>query len=130
MSATPSSLPDEGTARWQLALSGMMIALGGLLLGVQVDVSDITSVEAGNAQTVARFGSVDILVNSAGIAGPTGGTPEKPVGTVFIGLSSQDETIDIPCQFRGDRWKVQELTAVRSLDLVRRFLLGIKLQST
>jgi nicotinamide-nucleotide amidase len=65
-----------------------------------------------------------------GIAGPTGGTPEKPVGTVFIDLSTPDETIDIPCRFPGNRWQVQELTAVKSLDLVRRLLLGIKLETT
>jgi nicotinamide-nucleotide amidase len=72
----------------------------------------------------------DIGVAVTGIAGPTGGTPEKPVGTVFIGFSTPDETIDIPCHFRGDRWQVQELTAVKSLDLVRRFLLSIKLETT
>ena len=72
----------------------------------------------------------DIGVAVTGIAGPTGGTPEKPVGTVFIGLSTPDETIDIPCRFRGNRWQVQELTAVKSLDLVRRLLLGIKLETT
>ena len=37
MNAMPNAVPDEGTARWQLALSGLMIALGGLLLGLQVD---------------------------------------------------------------------------------------------
>jgi nicotinamide-nucleotide amidase len=77
------------------------------------------------ARTGADFG-----VSVTGIAGPTGGTKEKPVGTVFIGLSTPDETIDIPCRFPGDRWQVQELTAVKSLDLVRRFLLGIKLETT
>ena len=41
-----------------------------------------------------------------------------------------DETIAIPCRFPGDRWQVQELTAVKSLDLIRRLLLGIKLQIT
>lgn len=45
----------------------------------QVDVSDIASVEAANAQTAARFGAVGILVNSAGIAGPTAPLAEYPV---------------------------------------------------
>ena len=44
----------------------------------QVDVSDLASVEAANAQTVARFGTVDILVNSAGIAGPTSTLVDYP----------------------------------------------------
>ncbi len=74
--------------------------------------------------------AADIGVAVTGIAGPTGGTPEKPVGTVFVGLSTPDETVDIPCRFSGDRWQIQELTAVKSLDLVRRLLLGIKLPTT
>ena len=70
----------------------------------------------------------DIGLSVTGIAGPTGGSPEKPVGTVFIALATPDQTIDIPCCFSGDRWQGQELTAVTSLDLIRRLLLGKKLQ--
>jgi PncC family amidohydrolase len=70
----------------------------------------------------------DIGLSVTGIAGPTGGTLKKPVGSVFIGLSTPDKTIVIPCRFPGDRWQVQELAAVTSLDLVRRLLLGKKLQ--
>lgn len=82
------------------------------------------------ADSIRHKTAADIGVAVTGIAGPTGGTPEKPVGTVFIGLSTPDETVDIPCRFPGDRWQVQELTAVKSLDLIRRLLLGIKLQTT
>jgi nicotinamide-nucleotide amidase len=71
--------------------------------------------------------SADIGLSVTGIAGPTGATLDKPVGTVFIGLSTADATIAIPCRFSGDRWQVQELTAVTALDLVRRLLLGKKL---
>ncbi|MFC1837431.1 competence/damage-inducible protein A [Thermodesulfobacteriota bacterium] len=66
----------------------------------------------------------DIGLAVTGIAGPTGGTEEKPVGTVFIGLSTTEETVDFPCNFSGDRWQIQELTAVKSLDLLRGLLLG------
>ena len=82
------------------------------------------------AEGIRTRTGADIGVSVTGIAGPTGGTQEKPVGTVFVGLSMPDETIDIPCRFPGDRWQVQELTAVKSLDLVRRLLLGIKLETT
>ena len=81
------------------------------------------------ADSIRHKTAADIGVAVTGIAGPTGGTSEKPVGTVFIGLSTPDETVDIPCRFPGDRWQVQELTAVKSLDLVRRLLLGMKLQT-
>jgi nicotinamide-nucleotide amidase len=71
----------------------------------------------------------DIGLSVTGIAGPTGGTPEKPVGTVFIGLSTLKETLGLHCRFSGDRWQVQELTAVTGLDLLRRLLLGKKIQT-
>jgi nicotinamide-nucleotide amidase len=72
--------------------------------------------------------AADIGLSVTGIAGPTGGTSEKPVGTVFVGLSTPGETVDIPCSFSGDRWQIQELTALKSLDLIRCFLLGKQLQ--
>jgi nicotinamide-nucleotide amidase len=72
--------------------------------------------------------AADIGLSVTGIAGPTGGTSEKPVGTVFVGLSTPGETVGIPCSFSGDRWQIQELTAVKSLDLIRCFLLGKQLQ--
>jgi nicotinamide-nucleotide amidase len=80
------------------------------------------------AEGIRHKTSADIGVAVTGIAGPTGGTREKPVGTVFIGLSTHDETVHIPCLFSGDRWQVQELTAVKSLDIIRCLLLGKSLQ--
>ena len=71
------------------------------------------------ARTGADFG-----VAVTGIAGPTGGTEEKPVGMVFFGLSTPRKTIDTKCLFSGSRWQVQELTAVTALDYVRRLLLN------
>jgi len=102
------------------------------LLGVEPSLLEehgavSSAVAKAMADGIRNKTAADIGLSVTGIAGPTGGTPDKPVGTVFIGLSTPDETIDIPCRFPGDRWQVQELTAVKSLDLVRRLLLGIKL---
>ncbi|OSP53449.1 SDR family NAD(P)-dependent oxidoreductase [Pseudoruegeria sp. SK021] len=49
------------------------------VLFTRVDVSELASVEAGYAAACAQFGKVDILVNSAGIAGPTSTLPDYPV---------------------------------------------------
>jgi len=102
------------------------------LLGVQPSLLEehgavSSAVAKAMADGIRYKTGADIGLSVTGIAGPTGGTPDKPVGTVFIGLSTPDDTIDIPCRFPGDRWQVQELTAVKSLDLVRRLLLGLKL---
>ena len=57
-----------------------------------------------------------------GIAGPTGGTEEKPIGLVHIALSSADKVEAIEKTFRGDRSRVREWTTTQALDLLRRRL--------
>jgi nicotinamide-nucleotide amidase len=58
-----------------------------------------------------------------GIAGPGGGTPEKPVGTVFIALAGSDGTAVKGYRFWGDREQVKGITAQTALDWVRRYFL-------
>lgn len=82
------------------------------------------------AEGIRSETAADLGLSVTGIAGPTGGTVEKPVGTVFIGLSTTAETMDIHFRFSGSRWQIQEITAVTALDLVRRRLLGKKLQTS
>jgi len=62
---------------------------------------------------------------TTGIAGPTGGSSEKPVGTVYIALASSDETMIKRFLFPGDRKTFKELAAQAGFDLLRRKLLSI-----
>jgi nicotinamide-nucleotide amidase len=57
-----------------------------------------------------------------GIAGPGGGTEEKPVGLVYIALSDAQKTECHERNIRGDRARVREFTTQQSLDLIRRWL--------
>jgi nicotinamide-nucleotide amidase len=57
-----------------------------------------------------------------GIAGPTGATEDKPVGLVYIALSSAEKVDVLEKTFRGDRNKVREWTTEQALDLIRRRL--------
>jgi nicotinamide-nucleotide amidase len=57
-----------------------------------------------------------------GIAGPTGGCDEKPVGLVHIALSSAEKIESIEKNFRGDRNRVREWSTQQALDLLRRRL--------
>jgi competence/damage-inducible protein CinA-like protein len=57
-----------------------------------------------------------------GIAGPTGGTEEKPIGLVHIALSSAEKTESLEKHFRGDRQRVRDWTTQQALDLLRRRL--------
>jgi len=59
-----------------------------------------------------------------GIAGPGGGTPEKPVGLVYISLASKDGVKVDEHRFLGTREQVRLRTAQAALDMVRRYLIG------
>ncbi|QRN84157.1 nicotinamide-nucleotide amidohydrolase family protein [Chloroflexota bacterium] len=72
-------------------------------------VSEQTAKEMA-AGTRERIGS-DIGISTTGIAGPTGGTLEKPVGLVYIGISTAEKTFAIKCNFKGSRENVKEETA-------------------
>jgi nicotinamide-nucleotide amidase len=61
-----------------------------------------------------------------GIAGPTGGTPDKPVGTVFIALAQRDaETVCQREKFPTDRETFKELATQTALDMLRRRIFGL-----
>ena len=58
-----------------------------------------------------------------GVAGPTGGTPEKPVGLVFHALASDTGTEVIERRFPGDRKRIRWFASQQALDMVRRKLI-------
>lgn len=72
-----------------------------------------------------RATSAEIGVATSGIAGPDGGTTDKPVGTVCFGLATPTGTIQQTHHFSGKRPMVQAKAATMGLDLVRRYLLGL-----
>jgi nicotinamide-nucleotide amidase len=72
---------------------------------------------------------VEVGVGITGIAGPDGGTPDKPVGLVFIAVSSPLGEAVRRMQFIGTRTTVRERSAQAALDLVRRQLAGLPLEA-
>lgn len=77
------------------------------------------------AEGVRRMAGSDFGVSTSGIAGPDGGTPEKPVGTVCIGIAGPDgvRTRRLELSF-GSRGKNKTIFAVAALELLRRALVG------
>jgi len=62
--------------------------------------------------------NVDIGISTTGIAGPTGGTKEKPVGLVYIGVAINDKTIIKKFEFKGNRLENKENTCNAALKIL------------
>jgi len=71
-----------------------------------------------------RFGA-DLAIATTGISGPGGGTPEKPVGLVFVALASASGCEAQRLLFPLDRDRHRQITAQLAIDWVRRKLLGV-----
>jgi nicotinamide-nucleotide amidase len=79
-------------------------------------------VAAAMAEGIRKKAGVDLGLSVTGIAGPDGGSPQKPVGLVYIALSDGRETIPERFQFHGDRETIQAEAAQMALEKVRRYL--------
>lgn len=75
---------------------------------------------------IRQAAKTDIGISTTGVAGPTGGTPEKPIGLVWIGYSDAHETLALKFHFGDERIRFKERTSQAALELVRRKLLKIK----
>lgn len=75
------------------------------------------------AEGARRVLGVDVAVSATGIAGPTGGTADMPVGTVFIGMSHANGTRVDECHFNGDRMSVRRQSVAHALQMA---LVGIE----
>jgi len=75
------------------------------------------------AEGVRRLAKTDYGLSVTGIAGPTGGTPQKPVGLVFIGFAHENDSFAQKFMFGQDRNSNRERAAQTALNLVRLFLM-------
>jgi nicotinamide-nucleotide amidase len=98
------------------------------LLGVPTDLlaaCGAVSAECASAMSggVQSASGCDLGLAVTGVAGPDGGSSDKPVGTVFISLASSDGTRTERFLFHGSRDEIRILTAWTALDWLRRYLL-------
>jgi nicotinamide-nucleotide amidase len=100
------------------------------LLGVHdyiLQTKGAVSLECAHAMAsgIRKLSQADIGLSITGLAGPDGGTKEKPVGLVYIALSSEHEQMDETLHLPEDmsRNEIRERTANRAINLVRLFLL-------
>ena len=94
------------------------------LLGVGEDVlrghgAVSAEVAAAMAEGVRRVSDADIALSLTGVAGPSGGSAEKPVGTVYLAIASAKGTVVKHRVFGGERLQIQTLASYAGLQMVR-----------
>lgn len=101
-----------------------------IMLGVKSDtlerygaVSKETAEEMGRG--ILDASGADLSLSITGLAGPGGGSDEKPVGLVYIALADQQNCFVKKLNLAGNRERVRILTAKSALDILRRYLEGI-----
>ena len=75
------------------------------------------------AEKIRRTAGTEFGIAITGIAGPAGATKRKPVGTVFIALSSKKSTVCCHYRFKGTRSRIRRQAATESLNLLKKNLL-------
>ena len=95
------------------------------LVGVNADiienfgaVSEETVIEM--ADNMANIFETDFCIASTGIAGPSGGTMIKPVGTVWLGIATPSNVMTTECHFTGNRERIQEQTITEGLKFLKK----------
>jgi PncC family amidohydrolase len=98
------------------------------LLGVKrKTIENYGAVSEQTALEMARGGrkllNVDICVSDTGIAGPSGATPEKPLGLFYLGLAAKDESLSQKHAFPGNREENKRDAAEAVLNMLKQWLL-------
>jgi nicotinamide-nucleotide amidase len=112
-----------GIVTYSNAAKEKFIGVRAETLKIHGAVSETTALEM--AEGVRRETGADYAISVTGIAGPTGGTTDKPVGTVFVGLATPSKTIARNYYNPYDRETFKQVTAFQALDLLRRKLAAI-----
>lgn len=80
------------------------------------------------AANVRRIAKADVGLSTTGIAGPSGGSGEKPVGLVYVGISDDQSTQAVEFRFTGNRESIKKRTSQAALEILRRHCLQMPLR--
>jgi nicotinamide-nucleotide amidase len=98
------------------------------VLGVNTSVLDTAGAVSEECVREMVSGAINLLKTNyaiavSGILGPSGGTPEKPVGTVWVAVSNGSKTYTQKCHFRYDRLRNMQLTVTQAFLMLRKMIL-------
>ncbi len=119
-----SEVYEEGYITYSDQAKKKLLGVSGETLETYGAVSPQTAKEM--ASGAAKASGADVALSVTGIAGPGGGTEEKPVGLVYIGCHSRKRTRVEEFRFTGNRDKNRDYAVVRALTLLREELLEIE----
>ncbi|WP_442899805.1 CinA family protein [Geomonas sp. RF6] len=111
----------EGIVSYSNAAKSRLLSVPATLIEKHGAVSEEVAVAM--AQGARDGAGSDLALAVTGIAGPEGGSPQKPVGTVYIAVANREGCHAQRHLFRGDRQRVRELTVFAAFDWLRRDLL-------
>ena len=117
-----SSVVAGGVIAYSNAVKQDLLGVGADTLERHGAVSEQVAVEM--AAGVRHRIGVDIAVSITGVAGPGGGTPDKPVGLVWMAVDVRGEVRTHGSRFIGDRSEIRFRATQAALDLVRRMVAG------
>ena len=117
-----SAVLDLGVVAYADAVKRELLGVPAATLAAHGAVSE--PVARALAEGARRLGRATWGLGITGVAGPTGGTPEKPVGTVHLALAGPAGTQAWQRRFPGDRSRVRRAAAYDALDALRRALAG------
>jgi nicotinamide-nucleotide amidase len=112
-----SAVLDLGLVAYANAVKERLAGVPPAVLAAHGAVSE--PVARALAEGIRAAGAATWGIGITGIAGPTGGTPEKPVGTVHVALSGPAGTEHVARLYRGDRDRVRKTAAYEALNLLR-----------
>ncbi|HET8542571.1 MAG TPA: competence/damage-inducible protein A [Anaeromyxobacter sp.] len=112
-----SQVFDLGVVAYANAMKERVLGVPAADLALHGAVSE--PVARALAEGARRAAGATWGIGVTGIAGPTGGTPEKPVGTVHLALAGPQGTSAVARLYRGDRERVRRIAAFEALNLLR-----------
>lgn len=115
--AGSSDVMDRGFVTYTNESKHQMVGVPMALFEAVGAVSE--EVACAMAEGARTHAGVDLACGITGVAGPGGGSDEKPVGLVHIAASSLDKTIHERCLFDGDRHAVRVASALKALEMMR-----------
>lgn len=110
----------EGAVTYSNEAKSRQLGIPAELIADQGAVS--SPVATAMARGIRAASGSDLGLAVTGIAGPDGGTPDKPVGTVFIALAASDGRWTKRFRFSGSRAEIRTITTWMALDWLRRYL--------